>query len=105
MKIFWGCLSLCIFVAGASVHPPLTVTTDDGPVTGYKKLFGKVSNYFGIPFAKPPVGDMRLKSPERPVPWTTPIKANNHHAGGCPQLDPIKGFMVGSEDCELRQRS
>lgn len=42
----------------------ITVTTKSGPVKGYKIASSFDYNYYnfhGIPFAKPPVGDLRFK--------------------------------------------
>jgi carboxylesterase type B len=32
----------------------------------------------GIPFAKPPVGELRFKRPEPIEPWTETLQANKH---------------------------
>uniref|UniRef100_A0A8C5N3Q3 Carboxylic ester hydrolase n=1 Tax=Leptobrachium leishanense TaxID=445787 RepID=A0A8C5N3Q3_9ANUR len=66
------CLSLIAIVAGHQEKQP-TVTTK------YGKLRGKTSKvlttdrqvdvFMGIPFAKPPVGELRFAAPEAPVPW------------------------------------
>lgn len=42
-----------------------TVQTDSGPVEGHKASNTTVSEYLGIPFAKPPIGDLR---------WAAPVK-------------------------------
>lgn len=42
----------------------ITVTTKSGPVKGYKIASGfdyRYINFIGIPYAKPPVGDLRFK--------------------------------------------
>ncbi|NTX05311.1 carboxylesterase/lipase family protein [Myxococcus sp. CA040A] len=51
--------------------PP--VTTKEGQLLG--KVEGKVSVFKGIPYAKPPVGDLRWREPQRIPAWTGPREA------------------------------
>jgi len=40
------------------------VATSSGPVTGHAATYySEVSEYFGIPYAHPPVGDLRFEAP------------------------------------------
>uniref|UniRef100_A0A8C5N425 Carboxylic ester hydrolase n=1 Tax=Leptobrachium leishanense TaxID=445787 RepID=A0A8C5N425_9ANUR len=58
--------------------------------TKYGKLLGKTSGargtdrrvhtFLGIPFAKPPVGELRFAPPQPPVPWSSVRDASNHRA-------------------------
>ncbi|XP_037082184.1 acetylcholinesterase-like [Pollicipes pollicipes] len=57
-------------------HPPysrdpLIVETRDGLVRGFRKeVFGKsLDVFYGIPFAEPPVGELRFKKPIPVAPW------------------------------------
>ncbi|MEV6355307.1 carboxylesterase/lipase family protein [Streptomyces hydrogenans] len=50
------------------------VTTTRGPVRGERRADGS-SRFLGIPYAKPPVGDLRFAAPEPPEPWTEPLDA------------------------------
>jgi para-nitrobenzyl esterase len=74
---------------------PGTVITDRGAVTG--ALVGTTYAYKNIPFAAPPVGDLRWKLPKPVACWTNDRDAT---AWGnvCPQLD-TKGDPTGVEDC------
>jgi len=78
-----------------SLHCGPVVATDDGPVQGRRS--GSVVVYHGIPFAAPPTGAMRWTLPSRPEPWNTTLQATKRHS--CPQLDIVKGEMLGQEDC------
>ena len=46
------------------------VTLRDGKVQGVKTADGAVEVFTGIPYAKPPVGELRWKAPENPEPWS-----------------------------------
>ncbi|MYS82673.1 carboxylesterase/lipase family protein [Embleya scabrispora] len=49
------------------------VTTNLGPVQGFWE--GRSARFLGIPYAKPPVGDLRFAAPEAPEAWTEPLMA------------------------------
>ncbi|MEY4533111.1 MAG: hypothetical protein RI926_880 [Actinomycetota bacterium] len=52
----------------AFADPTLLVTTKAGIVRGSRD--GNTHRWLGIPYAQPPVGDLRLKSPRPVEPWT-----------------------------------
>ncbi|MFE5796340.1 carboxylesterase/lipase family protein [Streptomyces sp. NPDC056503] len=52
---------------------PLAATTR-GPVRGERRADGTY-RFLGIPYAKPPVGELRFAAPEPPEPWTEPLDA------------------------------
>jgi para-nitrobenzyl esterase len=47
----------------------LTVKTEQGKAHGKTINDGKVKAFLGLPYAAPPVGDLRWKAPQPPVPW------------------------------------
>jgi para-nitrobenzyl esterase len=47
----------------------LTVRTEQGKVTGKTINNGKVKAFLGLPYAAPPVGDLRWKAPEPAAKW------------------------------------
>ncbi|MEL7266210.1 MAG: carboxylesterase family protein, partial [Planctomycetota bacterium] len=49
-----------------------TVMTTSGPVLGTASRDDSVQAFRGIPFAMPPIGDLRWKPPQPPKPWTQP---------------------------------
>jgi para-nitrobenzyl esterase len=50
-----------------------TVTTNSGPVCGIAQ--GGDDQWLGIPYAAAPVGSLRWKPPQPPVPWNTTLSA------------------------------
>lgn len=54
--------------------------------------------YLGLPFAKPPVGDLRWKPPAPASPWTDVLQALDFKSE-CAQPSWIQGPEVDSEDC------
>jgi para-nitrobenzyl esterase len=80
---------------------PLTISTESGPIHGALTPDG-VRSFLGIPYAAPPVGDLRWRAPQPAAPWTAP---RNTTAFGphCVQFS-INADMVfrdagPSEDC------
>ncbi|XP_066152523.1 esterase FE4-like isoform X1 [Euwallacea fornicatus] len=59
---------------------------------------GKFYSFLAIPYAKPPVGNLRFKAPQAVDPWNGVFDATN---GGnmCIQEDFLTKKMSGSEDC------
>uniref|UniRef100_A0AC34GYF0 Carboxylic ester hydrolase n=1 Tax=Panagrolaimus sp. ES5 TaxID=591445 RepID=A0AC34GYF0_9BILA len=54
------------------------VTTEYGTIEGinYETSSGYKSEMFlGIPFAQPPINELRFEKPLPPIPWTTPLQA------------------------------
>src|SRR5688500_15628645 len=110
MPAFWDNPPMrTTFVAAAMVQALLAATTHaqvrDAAVSG-GRVSGVVTNgiaaFKGIPFAAPPVGDLRWKSPQ-PVPAWTGVRAVTSFAPGCVQ-DVSLAKLFGapdavSEDC------
>ncbi len=77
------------------------VKVEEGIMEGITLPSG-VQSFRGIPFAKPPVGDLRWKEPQPADHWTGIRKAD--HFGSSPMQKPIYGDMRfrspgTSEDC------
>jgi para-nitrobenzyl esterase len=78
------------------------VQLDSGLVSGVKT--GEVWVFKGIPYAAPPVGELRWKPPQPVEPWSG-VRACTEFAPACPQPAPTGGsafyLSVGrtSEDC------
>ncbi|MFJ5120387.1 carboxylesterase/lipase family protein [Kitasatospora sp. NPDC088548] len=58
--------------AGPQDHP--VVPTRQGPVRGERRAGGSV-RFLGVPYAQPPVGDLRFAAPVPPRPWTGVLDA------------------------------
>ena len=76
------------------------VSVTGGKIEGVEK--DGIFSYKGIPFAAPPVGALRWKSPQPVVPWQGIRKADKFAPG--PMQDTAFGAMLGgpqevSEDC------
>ena len=81
---------------------PTIVETGLGKVEGFQSDGVRV--FRGIPFAKPPVGELRFRAPESPEPWAGGRDATKFGpASHQPplMLAALPGFDVGeqSEDC------
>src|ERR1700728_866833 len=56
-------------ISSAAYADSLTVKTELGKVQGKTITDGKVKAFLGLPYAAPPVGDMRWKAPAPPANW------------------------------------
>jgi para-nitrobenzyl esterase len=63
-------LGALIFGASDFIHgAPLEIKTQQGVVHGKTIQDGNVTAFLGLPYAAPPVGDLRWKAPMSPVAW------------------------------------
>ncbi len=76
--------------------PAGTVATESGLVVGQES--DGLWIFRGIPYAAPPVGDLRLRPPEPHPGWTEPLAADTFGAI-CPQRERGGNTVVGDEDC------
>jgi para-nitrobenzyl esterase len=100
-----GCFSVLvvlIFFTVSCSSPPLTTTVEvtGGTIEGAEQ--DGIFSYKGIPFAAPPVGDLRWKAPQPAKAWTG-VRSADTYARGCMQ-DSSMAAMTGSpanfsEDC------
>ncbi|MBV9750432.1 MAG: carboxylesterase family protein [Acetobacteraceae bacterium] len=81
---------------GGAADPP-AAQTDRGVVVG--KRVGTVDEFLGIPYAAPPVGDLRFRPPQPHAPWPAPRQATDY-GSICPQRAAEEGVTtMGHEDC------
>ncbi|KAF5376939.1 hypothetical protein D9615_007293 [Tricholomella constricta] len=85
-------------VAAAPLAAP-TVQLDSATVTGTSS--GRVSKFLGIPFAKPPTGDLRFRLPQANAPYSGSFSATSYGLS-CPQqavsLPILKGLAAEAVD-------
>jgi para-nitrobenzyl esterase len=87
-------------IALAASLPDIVARTDAGKVAGEAMPDGR-RLFRGIPFAQPPVGDLRWKPPVPVKPWTD-IRDATRSAPGCRQIDygwNHANAVNQSEDC------
>lgn len=89
-------LALLAVLVGCSDDPgnPLRVELDTGVVIGLDR--DTVIEFMRIPYAAPPVGDLRFKPPQPPEPWSEERELIDL-ADPCPQGVSFGG--AGVEDC------
>nr|ATU82753.1 secreted Esterase/lipase protein [Pristhesancus plagipennis] len=96
------CLLLSIYLCEC-----VSVQTKLGKLKGAERKSRDGKTYYafiGIPFAKPPVGKLRLKNPEHIEPWHEELDVSNESPQiGCYQIGTIplevKNKVFGQEDC------
>ena len=91
-------LAASVTSSASAAEPPMIVQTANGAVQATAR--GAMVSYFAIPFAAPPVGDLRWRAPAPAVAWTTPI-AKTKTAAACLQTGPDSPFRTKGdrEDC------
>jgi para-nitrobenzyl esterase len=78
---------------------PDRVQTRSGPVEAVPR--GAMQSYFAIPYAAPPVGDLRWRPPQPAARWTAPL-ANPKSGAACIQTTgSVFRSTADSEDCLL----
>ena len=105
MKVRFGqsTLVLLAMIVSAFVSAPegrrqtsCLATTTNGMVQGIDN--GVSCSFLGIPFAAPPLGNLRWKPPQPAAPWPTTLNATAGVA--CPQVNPAGSTTVmGNENC------
>lgn len=73
-----------------------TVDTTTGPVVGHAE--NGVTAFRGIPYAEPPVGNLRFRRARPITPWKEPFIAF-HSGDECVQVKNPKQGVIGSENC------
>ena len=93
-------LTLALSLPAAHAQQAVTIQTEGGAVVGQQAA---VSSFKGIPYAAPPVGELRWKLPQPAAVWTSPRDATTF-GNMCTQIasglfEEPQGTLQGSEDC------
>jgi para-nitrobenzyl esterase len=106
LRLLLGVVAVCGASVGAVVSAETPVVmTQDGAVQGFECTSAsvphcsgsRIEEFLGIPYAEPPVGELRWTPPRPHGSWAGVFKATNF-GNICTQPDPL-GAPVGSEDC------
>uniref|UniRef100_A0A0N4ZS21 COesterase domain-containing protein n=1 Tax=Parastrongyloides trichosuri TaxID=131310 RepID=A0A0N4ZS21_PARTI len=90
--------------SGSCSHKAVKITTQYGVVLGfqYKDSSCNANVFLGIPFAAPPVGELRFKKPQTPSKWDGVLNATKYKAQSIQKPDIITNLIVRvpvREDC------
>jgi hypothetical protein len=92
-------VTIFALLSAAAYSRSVSVSIDTGRLSGVRE--GSIVAYKGIPFAEPPVGNLRWQPPQRAKKWTGTLDANTFKPQ-CMQLGPPLPTMPvepNSEDC------
>ena len=105
-SVYHFVILITVTISNATIFSEPMVETKLGDIIGtYQnvEVFGKkgrVEAYLGIPYAEPPIGDLRFRKPVPKLPFASPHKAVKH-GNACRQsimVNIVKDVTVG-EDC------
>jgi para-nitrobenzyl esterase len=86
--------SSCVQKKDALTEKQNIVKTDKGLVSG--SVSNGIAVFLGIPFAKPPVGELRWKAPQPAEPWADTLACTKF--GNSPMQNDPKPFMMWTQE-------
>jgi para-nitrobenzyl esterase len=90
-----GTLAWCFWSTGhAAITEPVRI--DSGLVSGVPGREASITVFKGIPYAAPPVGNLRWRAPQPVMPWQGIRRADQFSA---PCVQAQRDTFIGSEDC------
>jgi len=77
----------------------IQIDTSLGPIAGTQS--SDHQSFLGIPFAQPPIGELRFRAPEPPEPWSSTLVASRYRPAAPQGESALPGMIVGetAEDC------
>lgn len=104
LRTLWQPLLLACSVGLLAGCPAkTTVKTELGVVKGTTEAEGKVVSWKGVPYAQPPVGELRWQAPRPARPWDG-VRAAIEYGNACMQLGSLYGPSANSGDADLSLR-
>ena len=91
----WLCLLACALASGTSQAE--SIATRSGPVVGVDSRAPGVEVFKGIPYAAPPVNELRWRPPQPVAPWREPRRCDQYLPRSIQRKDWDRGDQ--SEDC------
>jgi para-nitrobenzyl esterase len=73
-------------------HSPI-FTISTGQLSGHYELNGQIAVFKGIPYARPPIGDLRWKPPQPALPWQG-VRQAVRYGPTAFQLEPASGIFL-----------
>lgn len=100
VHILAGCMALSCGVSAAAQQP--SATTAQGRVSGKLIVNGSQKAFLGLPYAAPPVGELRWKAPQPPASWKG-VRDATQFGNRCEQYHVWNDYIFldpgPSEDC------
>ncbi|XP_046639107.1 venom carboxylesterase-6-like isoform X1 [Daphnia pulicaria] len=94
---------LCLLnICNLTERSPMVEIPSLGQLRGSKMVSSSGRNYYafrGIPYAKPPVGNLRFRDPEPADPWVGKVLDASRDEPTCIQYNGIIRIFLGEEDC------
>jgi para-nitrobenzyl esterase len=97
MKYLWVVFASVLFGVSCLAEAKSPVRTESGLVSGVAGRDATITVFKGIPYAEPPVGNLRWKPPRSPHSWQG-VRRADHFSDACAQIFPKLDFAK-TEDC------
>ena len=86
---------------GSAADVAGSAATSHGEILGIASPYDPdITVYRGVPYAAPPVDDLRWQPPQPPTPWQQPLMADRF-AASCHQQRHVSTFVWRREDLSL----
>jgi para-nitrobenzyl esterase len=97
VKNCWIVLATAVLLTPCFAEMKRAVRTESGLVSGVAARDASVTVFKGIPYAEPPLGNLRWTAPRPPLSWEG-VRNADHFSDACAQIFPKADFPK-SEDC------